>query len=318
MAFFLVGDGKVEEVELDPASLADFHAEMLEIRLYYVGPGEVILITRNSGDTAILVDGGGANRDTNMKRARPFGKLLKAKSLRAIVASHPHNDHTNFHVTLATEFPAVFSNDAKYFDNATTVADQKFAALQAHGALPFARDPVIDDLNRDGDDRIDDFGGDGEVRVHMLKLDRAGTDEDVRSVFMWMFYRDARLLFTGDVDANYERDILNRVKAVSDRAHFLKLTHHGNEDGNTKELIDDLRPGIAVASTHTDIGHELDSEVRIRLGDAVVRATNDTVRSTSGDVIVRTDGFIWEVGSLEGILFEVEEEAPPKLGKVGV
>ncbi len=107
------------------------------------------------------------------------------------------------------------------------------------------------------------------------------------------------------------------VKAVSDRAHLLKLTHHGNEDGNTKELIDDLRPGIAVASTHDDIGHELDGEVRTRLDEAVVRATNDTVRNTRGDVIVRTDGFTWEAGALEGILFEVEEEAPPKLGKVG-
>ena len=316
ITFFLVNDEETEEVELDAAALAEFQAEALEIRMFYVGSGQVVLITRNDGDTAILIDGGAANGKTNKKRARPLGRLLRPKSLRAIVASHPHADHTNFHVTLATEFPDVFSDDAKYFDNATTPADEDFAALQAEGDLPFVRHAVVDDVNMDTNERIDDFGGDGEVHVHMIRLDRPETDQDLQSIFMWLFYRDTRFLFTGDVDEDYELEILSRVKAIDNRTHLLNLTHHGNKDGNTQELIDALRPAIAVASTHDDKGHELDDEVRGRLGDTVIRATKDTVRNTSGDVVIRTDGFIWEAASLDGVLFEVEDGPSPALGRV--
>lgn len=321
MTFFLVNDEEIEEVELDGADLAEFRAEALELRIFYVGPGQVVLITRNDGDTAILIDGGGANRDTNKKRASPLGKLLRPKSLRAIVASHPHADHMNFHVTLALDFPKIFSDDAKYFDNATTPADEHFEDLEAKGDLPFVRHPVVDDVNMDADERIDDFGEDGEVHVHMLRLERPETNEKIQSIFTWLFYRDARFLFTGDVEADYELDILGRVMAISDRAHLLNLTHHGNKDGNTQELIDALRPAIAVASTHTDKGHELDKEVRDRLrgrlDETVIRATNDTDLETSGDVVIRTDGFTWEAGDLEGVLFEVEDGIlPPALGPV--
>ena len=322
MTFFLVSDDEIEEVELDAAAIAEFKAEALELRMFYVGAGQAILITRHDGDEAILLDGCGANGKTNKKRARPLGKILKPKSLCAIVSSHPHADHKNFHVTLATEFPDVFTDDAEYFDNATTPADEHFAALQAEAVkagldLPFVRKRVVDDVAMDSDERIENFGGDDEVRVHMLRLDRAGTDEDLQSIFTWLIFRDARLLFTGDVDEDYELDILERAAAVSDRADLLSLTHHGNMDGNTQELINELQPAIALASTHTDKGHELDDEVRVRLGDIVIRATNDTVRSTTGDVIVRTDGFIWEADGLEGLLFEIEDGiSPPALGDV--
>ena len=76
---------------------------------------------------------------------------------------------------------------------------------------------------------------------------------------------------------------------------------------------------FAAASTDHDEGHELDTKVRTRLAmvKSLVFATFDPKRNPKKrDIVVRTDGFIWDDGIGEGVMFEVLEE-PPALGLGG-
>ncbi|MHC4516867.1 MAG: ComEC/Rec2 family competence protein [Planctomycetota bacterium] len=313
MAFVLVSDSGIHKTGLDDVDAVDFRADALEIRLYYVGAGEAIVVSRNSGQAAILIDGGASNSPTNKKRARPLGRLLKDGALHAIVASHPHTDHGNFHRTLATEFRRKFAPGARYFDNGTVLAAKSFNKLAAAGKPPFERVPVRDDRSQDKVNRIRKFGRGVDVRL--LRLEREQTDAVYRSVFTWIKFREARLLFAGHAEVPYEDALLPRLRRISKRAHVLKVTRHGHPEGTSAKLVRAFRPAIAVVSNHTDRGHRFDKKVRRRLAGARIHATFDT-RAKKGDVIVRTDGSTWFDGDNEGILFEVDMDAKPKLGRV--
>ena len=314
MAFLLVSDSGIKRTALVDVDAADFRADSLEIRLYYVGAGEAIVVSRDEGKAAILIDGGASNSRTNKKRARPLGRRLEDGSLRGIVASHPQCDHTNFHVTLANEFERKFAPGALYFDNGTALAAEGFSKLAANGSLPFEREGVENDRTQDKVNRFPGFGPDFDVR--MLRLDQPETAAVSRTIFTWIKFREARLLFAGDTGLPGEDDLLSRLKKISKRAHLLRVSHHGGQNGTSAKLIKALRPAIAVVSTHTGRRHQLDKKARRLLATARIYATNDSVRRTRGDVIIRTDGSVWNDGNNEGILFEVEIDDKPKLGRL--
>ena len=106
-----------------------------------------------------------------------------------------------------------------------------------------------------------------------------------------------------------------RLQALNRRTHFLQLSHHGNKSGTSKDFVTALRPSIAAASTDDDPGHELDVEVRDRLSNvnSLVCETFDRNRSDANrrrDIIIRTDGFTWNDGVGDGVLFEVIDRQP--------
>ena len=98
--------------------------------MYYVGSGEAIVVSH--GRNAILVDGGsGSGRDKNDAGWNALSDPLKNLNLRAIVASHPHRDHTNFHHAISQLPKSQFGRGkAKYFDNATPAADSNWDRLK--------------------------------------------------------------------------------------------------------------------------------------------------------------------------------------------
>lgn len=312
MASILVSDTGKQSVLIEPDQVTVFRADALEVRLYQAGRGEAIVLSRHGGQTAMLIDGGSSNGTTNNLRGRLLGNRLVPGSVHAIIASHPHKDHDNFHPVLAAEFSgqnSIFAPNVQYFDNATNQANGHFNEIP-NAATVFNRVRVINDSGQDSVNRVQGF--DPEVTVHLLRTNVSNVPDDYWSVFMFLNFREAWLLFTGDTDTPYEDALRDRLQAINGRAHFWKLTHHGNEDGTSPQLLADLRPAIAVASSNDDSGHELDNEVRRRLrrvlDGAAVYATYDTKRSPNPmDVIVRTDGSIWidETG-FEGILFEVQ------------
>ncbi len=124
------------------------------------------------------------------------------------------------------------------------------------------------------------------------------------------------MLFTGDVTTKlYQTNMTPRLQALNARTHFLKLSHHGNKTGTSEDFVSALRPAIAAASTDDDEGHELDDEVRTRLSNVNSRvlATFDPDRGAADrarDIIIHTDGFVWEDGLGDGVLFEVIERQP--------
>ena len=316
MSLTLIADTVNQLVSLSAEELAEFHAEALEIRIYFVPAGETILVTH--GEDALLMEGGsGSGVARNAALSQAIAGELTERRLRAIVASHPHRDHMNGHSGLVGA--VTFGPNANYFDNGIEAADTNFDMLEGdHEDLPFERFQVMPDGD-DAHDHIGDrFGGD-DADLHLLRFSTnaqsAGT-QVYWSVFAFLRFRDAWMVFTGDVNTQgYQKDMAERMKLIHPRTHFLKISHHGNIGATSKLFADGTRPAISVASTDEDAGHQLDEEVITRLeavGSEVLatfipeRAAADKAR----DYIVRTDGFLYETADEEGVIFEVTHQAP--------
>lgn len=306
--FWIVSPDVKKTIPMSSSERQSFRADAMEVVMYYVGAGEAIVISH--GGKSILVDGGsGSGSNRNDKRGSALARRISQGSLQAIVASHPHRDHTNFHAILATAHPGLFPvAGAQYFDNATQAADSNWGRLQTwQPNLPFNRVPVHDDPDLDDQGRIPSFFADSDA--FLLRASTGAKSVAARkywSAFMLLRFREAWLLFTGDAHKGYEKKLLSRLKALNASTHLLKVTHHGSSSGTAKELLNSLDPKIAIASTARDSGHRLEKDVRERLPKWGVYTTYDRKRAhRKQDVIVRTDGKVRTVKGVTGVRFEV-------------
>ncbi len=105
MTLWFVTDTERREWKQSDIAFDEFSRDALEVRLYHAGRGEAIVVSCNAGQDAIIVDGGSSNNTTNNLRGRKLAKALLPGSVHAIVASHPHKDHDNFHPVLAAAPP---------------------------------------------------------------------------------------------------------------------------------------------------------------------------------------------------------------------
>lgn len=311
--FWLVSQNGKQTTRLTPAERQAFRADALQIVMYYVASGEAIVISH--GQNAILVDGGSGRGNKNDAVGGALAGRLPRHSLQAVVASHPHQDHTNSHHALATAHTDRFApGAAQYFDNATGAADANWGRLQDwQPNLPFTRVPVTDDGQQDAVNRIPLFSG--EAEAHFLRGTTGAQSTERRkywSVFLFLRFRNAWMLFTGDAYKGYENLLLNRLEALNPRAHLLKVTHHGSSDGTSEQLVTSLRPAISIASTDADPGHRLEPDVRTRLSASAIYATYDPrrPRHPAKDIIIRTDGRIRLVDRVQGVLFEIWRRQP--------
>jgi len=278
--------------------------DALDVTLYDVGDGEAILVRRRN--RGLLIDGGsGSKTNDNAPDARRlFAKFPSDVKLDAVIASHPHRDHTNFYPHLVRNSPELLRQGAVYYDNGTPPADKHWATVEREKAtqVRLSRQSVTSRATL-----VTPWTG-------ALLRSSKGTEVAYWSVFLALRHKSAWLLFTGDAKKSYEEDLLPALVSLTDRIHVLKITHHGSSTGTSATLVARLNPSIAVASSAKDPDHRLEDDVRtIRLHAAKVYATYETWKEKGrpspprrGDLIVRTDGRARKIGGVSGVLFEVE------------
>ena len=311
MTFWLISNNEKRSIQLSAARQQAFRSAAIEITMFYVGKGEAILISR--GNRAILIDGGaGTGRDKNDALGEELAKRITPGTLRAIVATHPHRDHTNFHhILTTTKYADRFASSAEYFDNGTSFAGSNWTRLKNwEPNLPFERHAINATPGNDSKDRVYGLG-----KNHLLRAKGAKSRPKYWSVFMLLRFKKARMLFTGDAYKSYENRLLPRLEALTSRVHLLKVTHHGSKDGTSPKLVASLRPAIAIASTDAAGTHSLEKKVRDRLEQqqTTIYTTYDRTRPSQQkrkDIIVRTDGTTRKKGTFKGVLFEVQTRAP--------
>ena len=139
------------------------------------------------------------------------------------------------------------------------------------------------------------------------------TRKNYRSLFVQLRYHDAKILFTGDAYKRYEKAMLKKFGKAFFVADVLKITHHGSKGGTDKDVLAEIRPGIAIASTGKDKGHDLDPKTRATINNQSNKIRIfETARANNGkqsarDMVLNTDGKSIE-GS--GILYHARRLAP--------
>ncbi len=206
-----------------------------------VGQGDALLL-RTPGHV-VLVDAGGRQGDAHFGSSQLLPMLLDrgVRHIDVAVLTHVHPDHCG-------GLPAVLENlDV----GALWISPRRFrgdCAQRVLEACSLRSIPIH--LVRDGDSRSV-----GELSLRTYVPDRTfkHSPENNSSVVLRVRVGKWTALLTGDA----ERDAEDALAARDVRADVLKVGHHGSRTSSSPELLDAVRPRIALVSCglHNTFGH---------------------------------------------------------------
>ena len=83
-------------------------------------------------------------------------------------------------------------------------------------------------------------------RISLIKLNKAFLDENDSSTILLMYYKNLKILLTGDASVKSEKYILDTY----DLGHvdILKLGHHGSKTSTDEDLLKEIRPSLGLIS----------------------------------------------------------------------
>jgi len=250
-----------------PASGAE-----LEVHILDVGPanGDSILIIAPGGKT-VLIDAGDTGKGKVVVEAL---KRYNVQQLDYFVATHPHPDHIGSadEVIKATKVLNVIDNGLGP-DVPESLAGQSKAANTATGKKPVARKPeksaTITKFYDEYKNAITQSGAHYEKAQSGTKYDLGGgarltilapsepffTREQMKtggnvtnanSIVMRLDYGDFSMLLPGDAEEQTEHRML--TKDLNLKARILKVAHHGSKYATSQDLVDRVKPEVAIVS----------------------------------------------------------------------
>lgn len=242
-----------------------FNKDIITIWVFDVGQGDAIFI--DAPNAQVLIDGG-RNSDVveKLSEIMPFWD----RKIDLIVNSHPHADHVTglVHVLERYFVKEVWTSGQNYntdvfahFEDLSIEKSVQFGDVYELGA-----GAILTVLWPD-----ESFKGARLENVH---------DANVALLFE---YGETSMLFTGDMEMEVERQILDQL----DHVDILKVGHHGSLTSTSMELLLDISPNYAVIPVgENDYGHPHPAVVdRLEnLGVVILRTDLD------GDVRITTDG----------------------------
>lgn len=225
-----------------------------------------------------LIDGGNLLDGDNVVA---YIQDLGINELDLVVGTHPHEDHIGGLSIVLSDLPAntIWFSHMPYV-NSTVQAFTYAASLQN---TPITQPKVGDSFQL------------GSATITMLgPVKTSYEDVNDLSLVLMVQYGETRFLFTGDMEAIAENDLLDSGADV--KADVLKVGHHGSYSSTTYRFLREVAPtyGVICVGGNNDYGHPHD-EPMSRLKDAEV-----TIYRTDKmyDIVAFSDGenitFTWE------------------------
>ncbi len=236
-----------------------------------VGKGDCILV--QAGASAALIDTGFQDTADDVLAVM---QERGASHLDALIITHYDRDHVGGLSAIVGDadidmvyLPGYVGADKNY----KTVSK----ALEGSG---LATQPVTEEV------RI--ALGEGQLAIHPSDVDYVpnangdeGNDNDV-SLVVTLTHGGDSYLFAGDLE---REGIEAYLRAGHGHFDVLKMPHHGEGDGNTDELLDDVRPTIALITDSADDPADKKVLKLLRKRDV------DTYRTSEcGTIVVEGDG----------------------------
>ncbi len=266
------------------ARLALAVSDELQLTVIDVGQGDSIFIRLPGGEN-LLVDGGGSfsgDFDTGRHVVAPFLWAQGVGRLAVVVATHRHPDHVGGLASVVELF------DPEEVWIMAPLADDETSAPLARAAVEAGAGMR---LLKAGDRPLPR----ADVELEVLWPDAKDRDleENERSLVLRLKYGRYAFLLTGDLEREGEAALLDR--GVPLRADVLKVGHHGSRHATSEELLQKVRPSLAVISVGAHNRYRLPhQDVLDRLQAAGVRVYRT---DRHGAVTVRTDGEEIEVST---------------------
>ncbi len=206
----------------------------------FIDVGQGAGIHLQSGGRNVLIDGGGnANYSVGEKVLEPYFLGNGVTSLDYAICTHLHMDHFQGVKELSVDFPIKnFAVPSMYQGFRETPANATF--LKSGQILTITDELSIKVLWPIGE-------GSSAGRVSTAGKDLDEMDENEMTGIYRIEYRGVRILVTGDILEDGERDMLQYYAGTDElRCHVLAVAHHGSHSSSSEEFLDAVSPNIAV------------------------------------------------------------------------
>ncbi len=215
-----------------------------------VGQGDAVLI-RTPGRHNILIDGG-SGRQVNDKNI--ISKLWKYlpffdRELDMVISSHPHLDHLGglLDVVKNIKVKRILQSGVRY----NTAEYQEWNRL-------ISSKNIDDDIAVSKKEYLFKTSQ-GDVLLQVLYPFENIKDAEVEdvndySVVLLLKYADRKILFTGDISSDVEKEIVDNKMAED--IDIVKIAHQGSDTSTSNLFLDSFNPEYAVIMVgKNDYGH---------------------------------------------------------------
>lgn len=203
----------------------------LEVHFMDAGQADSVLLINSN--KAMLIDAGDTDAENIII---PYIKNLGIEKLDVVIFTHPHKDHIGSGSKVIESFDI-----GKIYMSSKTTTTKTFEKL-------------LDSIELKGVDLIIPNVGDkiefGNCDVTVLGPVKEYNEINDNSIVVKVDYDDTEFLFTGDMEENSEKDIIDTF--VNLDVDVLKVAHHGSETSSSYVFLKEVSPKYAVISCGID------------------------------------------------------------------
>lgn len=243
--------------------------EKSQLDIYYINVGQADACLLQYEKHFMLIDAGNNKDEAFMV---DFLKDKGVTALDCVVGTHPHADHIggldavieNFEVKKI--YMPKAAADTKTFQDVITQIENKGLFVES----PEAGSEILFDT----------------IPIQVLAPVKQYKNMNDNSIVLKLNYHNVSFLFTGDIEAQAELDILQERYDVS--ATGLKVAHHGSDTSSTENFIDAVNPIYAVISVGQNNKYRHPSEIVL---NRLHKRGIDVYRTDqAGTIKISTDG----------------------------
>jgi len=248
--------------------------DCVQVFVFDVGQGDGIYI--HGDDANVIIDGGPARY--GLLQQLSGVRFLWERSIDEIFVTHPHADHVAGLIELIDTYSIgrVITNGIPYSEAGQEGLE---AAIDLSGVpvviASAAMSPTI-------------IGDDAKLQILWpldATVDLGASNPHRRAIVAKLTVGDYSILFTGDAEADVERD-LGSIGQID----VLKVGHHGSDTSSSQTFLEEIDPDVAIISVGigNSYGHpSLFTTGRLqRIGSTVVRTDlSGTIRVDFGDSV---------------------------------
>lgn len=196
---------------------------------YFIDVGQADACLLESDGHFMLIDAGN-NNDAEL--LLDFLKIHKVEKLDYVIGTHLHEDHIGSLDTIIENFDI----------------GQIYLPNKLHTSKTF--EDVLDAIEKKNLTITEPIAGNifyfNEIPVEIIAPIKDYDDLNNNSIVLKIDNGDLSFLFTGDIEMEAEKDIIETEIDIS--ADILKVAHHGSDTSSTKEFINRVSPDYTVIS----------------------------------------------------------------------
>lgn len=208
---------------------SNFPKSYININMIDIGQGDSIFIETSKGKT-ILVDTGGTENsdyDVGEKILIPYILDRGVCKIDYVFFSHMHEDHVEGAITLIKKLKV--ENIVMGKQSIDTTLYRKIISLAYEKGINIIEVKKGDVINIDG------------IIFDIILAEEKSANLNNTSLVLKMSYGNTSMLFTGDIEKEFEENI-------GVKTNILKVAHHGSNSSSTEEFLKNNLPQIALIS----------------------------------------------------------------------